>query len=75
MTGTFDKVVWGVALLLAIPVLLSPAGWLFASIVILIWVALAYGGRELLEIEKSRREGERAKIHEVRSWREREGGK
>lgn len=72
MTGTFDKVVWGVALLIALPVLITPAGWLFAAIVILGWVVLAYGGRELLEIEKNRRQGERGKMHEVRSWRERE---
>lgn len=76
MTGsTFDKVVWIVALLILIPVLISPAGWLFAAILIVVWLAVAYGGREILEIEKGRRQGERGKIHEVRAWRKEEGRK
>lgn len=73
MTSTFDYVVLGVALLILAPVLLSPAGWLFAALVVVLWLVVAYGGRELWDMEKTRRQGERGKMHEVRSWRDREG--
>lgn len=67
MTGTFDKVVWAIAILLLIPILLSPAGWLFGIVIAIVWILVAYGGREVLEIEKARRQGERGRIAEVRS--------
>jgi len=67
VTGTFDKVVWAIAILLLIPILLSPAGWLFGIVIAIVWILVAYGGREVLEIEKARRQGERGRIAEVRS--------
>ncbi|WP_255149783.1 hypothetical protein [Halorarius halobius] len=74
MTSAFTYVVWGVALLLLIPVLLSPAGWAFALGLVILWLAVTYGGRELLDMEKKRRQGERGKMYEVRSRLEREEG-
>jgi hypothetical protein len=68
MTGVFDYVVWGVAAILLIPVVLNPAAWLFGAVAAGVWVLFAYGGREALEIEKSRRQGERGKALEVRNW-------
>lgn len=67
MSETFDKVVWIIALLILIPVVLSPSGWIFALIVAVVWVSVAYGGRYVLGVEKVRRSGERAKIQEIRS--------
>lgn len=75
MTSTFDYFVLGVALLILVPVLLSPAGWLFAAILVVAWLVVTYGGRELLDLEKQRRQGERGKKFEVRSWRDQEGRK
>jgi uncharacterized membrane protein len=67
MTGAFDRVVWIVAALILIPVLLSPAGWLFGIVLAVLWIVVAYGSREVLEIEKARRQGERGRIAEIRS--------
>lgn len=71
MTETFDMIVLGVAALILIPVLLSPAGWLFAAIVVALWLLVAYGLRFALGVEKARRQGERGRIAEVRSRAER----
>lgn len=63
----FDKLVWGIAVLLLIPVLITPAGWAFAAVLVVLWLLVAYGGRYALEVEKQRRQGERGWAHEVRS--------
>lgn len=68
---SFDKVVWIVAALLLVPVLLSPAGWAFGLFLALAWLATAYGGRYLLDLEKQRRQGERGMINDVRMQRRR----
>jgi hypothetical protein len=67
MTETFDKLVLVVAIAILIPVLLTPAGWIFAITVAVIWILLAYGIRYLAGLEKARRTGERGRIAEVRS--------
>lgn len=64
--STFDKIVWAGVVILLIPVLLSPAGWAIGLIAVVGWLALTYGGREAWEMEKSRREGERGMIKDVR---------
>lgn len=71
--STFDKVVLAGLVLIALPVLITPAGWAFALLLGIGWLALTYGGRELLEIEKQRRQGERGRAAEVRE-RVRHGG-
>lgn len=67
MSETFDKIVLGIALLLLVPVLLSPAGWLFAVTAAVLWVIAAYGIRWALGVEKARRTGERGRIKQVRA--------
>lgn len=71
MSETFDKVVWVVAAVILIPVALSPAGWLFAAVLAIAWLAVAYGGRYVLGVEKMRRSGERSAIHRVRNEEDR----
>lgn len=67
MTTLFDKVVWAVALIILIPVLLNPAGWPVAVALAMVWLAVSYGSRELLDLEKRRREGERGMVQDVRN--------
>lgn len=64
--SAFDKVVLAGLVVLAIPVLITPAGWVFGVLLGALWLALTYGGRELLEIEKQRRQGERGRAAEIR---------
>jgi amino acid permease len=71
LSSVFDWVVWGVVALLLIPVALNPAGWLAGLLLVGAWLVVTYGGREYLELEKSRRQGERAKALEVRNWGDR----
>lgn len=65
-SSTFDKVALGGAVLLLLPALLTPAGWLFAAILALLWLITLYGGRYALEVEKERRKGERGRIRQIR---------
>lgn len=75
MTETFDKIVLGIALLILIPVLLSPAGWFFAVVLAVLWILAAYGTRWALGVEKARRTGERGRIAEARAKYDRKEGK
>lgn len=61
-----DKVIWGIAVLLLIPVLATPAGWAFGLVLAVAWIAAAYGVQYLLKLEVSRREGERGLANDVR---------
>lgn len=65
MSG-FDKIVLVGAVLLLLPVLITPAGWAFGLALALGWIATWYGGRYLLDLEKQRRQGERGMAHDVR---------
>lgn len=65
MTETFDKVVFGVVLLILIPVLLVPSGLIFALTVAVLWILVAYGTRYALDVEKERRSGERGRRAEI----------
>lgn len=64
--STKAKVAWGGAILLLIPVLVSPAGWMIGVGLAVGWLLLTLVGPELWEMEKSRREGERGMIKDVR---------
>lgn len=62
----FDYVVLGVLAIILLPVLLTPAGWLFAGLLAALWLLLTYGGRYLLELNKWKSEGERGRVSAVR---------
>jgi hypothetical protein len=65
--SAFNYVVAGVATLILLPVLLTPAGWMAALVLAAVWVAGAYTTRYLLEVEKARRTGERGAAARVRN--------
>lgn len=65
--SSFDKLVLLVAAILAIPILITPAGWLFGVILVVGWIATAYGARYLLDLERYRRQGERGWTNQIRS--------
>lgn len=70
-----NKVFLAGAALIFLPVLLSPAGWIFATIILVGWAIFVYGGRELIEIQKSRYQGERsAKVRAELAERRRDLG-
>lgn len=62
-----EMAVWAIAILVLIPVLAVPAAWPLAAAIIVALLLSYYVGRELLDFEKTRRQGERGKIAEVRS--------
>lgn len=64
--SVFDYVVWIIAAVLLLPVLITPAGWLFAVALAVAWVVVAYGGRFVAQVEKERRQGERGMASQVR---------
>lgn len=67
MTATvFEKIAWVIAAILLLPVLVNPASWLVALALALAVLAVYYGGRYLLDLEKQRRMGERASISDIR---------
>jgi arginine exporter protein ArgO len=57
-------IVLAVAAVLALPVLVTPAGWALAAVLVVGWVLLATAGRwaarELLDLKKSRESGMKA---------------
>jgi len=67
-----DKIIWGIAIVLLLPVLVSPAGWLFGLTLAVGWLLAAYLTKYLLDLEKHRREGERGMIADVRRQRRKE---
>lgn len=72
--STFDKVVWLLVALVFAPVLITPAGWMFATVVATIVVVASYGGRYLLDLEKQRRQGERGAARKIRDRGRDRGG-
>ena len=64
--SAFDKVVLVGLVVILLPVLITPAGWAFALLLGIGWIAVTYGGRYLLDLEKQRRQGERGMAHDVR---------
>lgn len=64
--STLDYIVLAGILLILVPVLITPAGWLFAAIVVAIWLIATYGGRYFLELHKWKSEGERGRVSNVR---------
>lgn len=65
--NVWEAVIWGVAVLILIPVLLNPAGWLFGLALLLVWLAIAYGVPHLIDLEKQRRQGERGMAKNIRN--------
>jgi hypothetical protein len=62
----WDYLIWGVAGLLLLPALVTPAGAAFAVVLAVGWLAVTYGGKYLLDLEKQRRQGERMDAFDVR---------
>lgn len=67
MTSLFNAFGLVVLAILLIPVLLNPAVWLFGGALVLLWVALWWGGRYVLELNKWKSEGERGHMANVRA--------
>jgi hypothetical protein len=65
--GVFDWVVWTIAVIILLPVLVSPAGVAFAVVAAVMWLIVAYGGRFVLEVERERRQGERGLARDIRN--------
>lgn len=63
----FTKVGIAVLVLIAIPVLLNPAGWMVALTLGAIWAVLWWGGRYALEVHKWSKEGEKGRAANVRA--------
>jgi hypothetical protein len=70
MADLLKWVLIGGVVLIALPVLLSPVGWPIALGLIVLWVVVVYGVDYLLDLEKSRRMGERAQSFDIRHGRE-----
>lgn len=58
------------AVVILLPVLLSPVGWPIAALLIVAWAVVVYGVDYYLDLEKSRRMGERAQSFDVRHGRD-----
>jgi membrane protein implicated in regulation of membrane protease activity len=65
--SAFNYVVGAVALVILIPVLMTPAGWVAGVALAVVWVVGAYFGRYVLQVEKARRTGERGAAARVRN--------
>jgi hypothetical protein len=59
--NAFHYIVIGGALLLALPVLITPAGWVTAAVLVGLWLVVTVGGRwavnEYLDLKKQREAG------------------
>lgn len=64
--SVFETIAWILAIILLVPVLINPAGWLVAVVLAGAVLLIYYGGRYLLDLEKQRRMGERGMISDVR---------
>lgn len=64
--SALEYVAWGLAALLAIPLLVNPAGWPVALALGGVIVGSYYVGSYVLDLEKQRRAGERSTLHEIR---------
>lgn len=66
MSSTFNRIVFGIAVVLLVPILFNPLSWPIFGVAALLVVVGAFAARELLDLEKYRRQGERASAHDVR---------
>jgi|AntRauTorcE11898_2_1112593.scaffolds.fasta_scaffold04956_6 hypothetical protein len=64
--GVFDWVVWAIAIIILLPLLVTPAGWIVAVALAVVWVLGTYFGRYLLQVERERRRGERGVAKQIR---------